>query len=102
MKRHFRELEPKIVHYKNCKNFTNDLLRENLLSQLSVTEINANDKSFDKFLKRCGEVLNRHAPLMKKYIRGNQSRFMNKTLSKEIMKRTKLRNNFLENRIEEN
>ena len=39
---------------------------------------------------------------MKKYIRGNQSRFMNKTLSKEIMKRTKLRNNFLENRIEEN
>ena len=39
---------------------------------------------------------------MKKYIRGNQSPFMNKTLSKEIIKRTKLRNNFFKNSTDEN
>lgn len=42
----------------------------------------------------------------KKYIRGNKSPFMNNILSKEIMKKkqnkTRLRNNFLENRTEEN
>ena len=34
---------------------------------------------------------------MKKYIRGNQSPFMNKTLRKEIIKRAKLRNDFFKN-----
>ena len=102
LKTNFRKLEPKIVHYRNCNNFTNKIFRENLVNQLSVTETNANGRSFDKFLKICGEVLDRHGPPKKKYIFGNQSRFMNKTLSKEGMKRARLRNNFLENRIEEN
>ena len=102
LKTNFRKLEPKIVRYRNCNNFSNKLFRENLVIKLSVTETNANGRSFDKFLKICGEVLNRHGPPKKKYILGNQSRFMNKTYSKEGMKRARLRNNFLENRIEEN
>ena len=39
---------------------------------------------------------------MKKYIRGNHLPFMNKELSKEIMHRTRLRNNILRNRSDEN
>ena len=62
MKTNFRKLEPKIVHYRNYKNFTNELFRENLVNQLSVTEINTNGRRFDKFLKICGEVLDRQAP----------------------------------------
>ena len=38
----------------------------------------------------------------KKYITGNQLPFMNKTLSKAIMLRAKLRNKFLKNRSNEN
>ena len=38
----------------------------------------------------------------KKYIRGEQSPFMNKILNKKIMKRTKLVNNFIKNIAEEN
>ena len=38
----------------------------------------------------------------KKYVRGNQSSFMNKTLSKVIMKESKLRNIFLKNKTKEN
>ena len=37
-------------------------------------------------------VVDKHAPLKKKPIRGTQARFMNKELSKAIMHRSKLRN----------
>ena len=47
-------------------------------------------------------MLNQHAPQKIKYVRGNQVPFMTKQLSKEIMKRSRLRNNFLRNRTEEN
>ena len=40
-------------------------------------------------------MLDQHVPRKQKYARGNHMPFMNKTLSKEIMKRTKLRNKFL-------
>ena len=43
----------------------------------------------------CIEVLNRHAPLKKKHLRANNSPFMNKTLSKAVMTRSRLRNKFL-------
>ena len=60
-------------------------------------------KGFDKIFRICGEVLDRHAPRKKIYIRGNQSTLSHhKTLSKEITKRTKLRNNFLKTRSKEN
>ena len=49
-----------------------------------------------EFLGVCKEVLNIYAPLKKKYIRGNNSSFMNRILSKEIMKRSRLRNKFFE------
>ena len=42
-----------------------------------------------------------HEPRKKKYARGNHLPFMNKTLSKEIMKRTKLCNKFLKGRTDE-
>ena len=40
-------------------------------------------------------ILNKHAPLKKKYIRANNSPFMNKTFCKAIMSRSKLRNKYL-------
>ena len=41
-----------------------------------------------------------YALLKKKYIRGNNSSFMNRILSKEIMKRSRLRNKFLKSKSE--
>ena len=40
-------------------------------------------------------TLDKHAPLKKRYVGANQSPFMNKKLSKEITKRSCLRNKFL-------
>ena len=48
------------------------------------------------------ETLNHHAPTKQKFVRGNHLPFMNKTLSKAIMHRTRFRNKYLRNKILEN
>ena len=55
MKINFRKIEPKIGQYKNYNNFTNELFRENLVNQLSISEINTNDRGFE-FFKIYGEA----------------------------------------------
>ena len=40
-------------------------------------------------------VLDRHVPLIRKMIRGNQGSFMTKQLSKAIMNTSKLRNRYI-------
>ena len=55
-----------------------------------------------QFLACFKSCLDKQLPKKKKYVRGNQSPFMNKTLSKAIMLRTNLRNKFLKNRSNEN
>ena len=41
------------------------------------------------------KILDKNAPLKKRYVRANQAPFMNKKSSKKIMKRSRLRNAFL-------
>ena len=43
-------------------------------------------------------TLEKHAPTKKRYARATQAPYMNKKLSKEIMKRSRLRNKFLNRR----
>ena len=57
---------------------------------------------YESFAASCNKILDNHATLKKKYVRGNHSSFMNKSFSKAILVRTRLRNNFLKNRSEEN
>ena len=47
------------------------------------------------------DTLEQIAPCKQKYTRGNHLSFMDKTVSKEIMKRTRLRNQFFKNRTDE-
>ena len=68
-----------------------------MTSELSKLALESSDKGFNKFLDACKEALNMYASLKKYiyiyiYIRGNSSPFMNRILSKEIMKRSRLRN----------
>ena len=46
-------------------------------------------------------VLNNHASIKHKYIRANNSSYMTKSLRKEIMLRSRLRNKFLKTKTEE-
>ena len=57
---------------------------------------------FSYFKNTCNTVLDKQLPKKKIYVRGNQLSFMNKTMFKIIMLRTKLRNKFLKNGSIEN
>ena len=43
-----------------------------------------------------------HAPIKKRYIRANQGPFMNKTLQKRVMTRSRLRNKFVKYKTQSN
>ena len=58
--------------------------------------------SLDSFLDICKYAVDETAPLKQKYIRANNSPFMNKTISREIMKGTRMRKKFLRERTEVN
>ena len=54
-----------------------------------------NDLEFDRLKTALDEAIQRHAPIKKRYVRANQVPFINKKINKEIMKRSRLRNKFL-------
>ena len=59
------------------------------------------DLSVDVFKMTFLNTLNSFAPVKKKYLRANHSKFVNKELSKATMLRTKLRNKFLKQKTTE-
>ena len=48
------------------------------------------------------DVLNKYAPLKRRYIKANYAEYMDKELSQVKMKRSRLRNVYLKHRSEEN
>ena len=59
-----------------------------------------NDDGLQKLCKTTMDTLNSFA--RGKYVRGNQMLFMTKSLSKEIMTKSRLRNKYLNHKMEEN
>ena len=53
---------------------------------------------FEAFKRTIVDTLDKYAPLKKKYLRANHSNFVTKELSKYVMNRSRLRNQFLKNR----
>ena len=92
----FIKLPPKTVRYMSYK--TND--KQNFLHELDQKliqgDIYKTDDSFSKLTEMMSEVLEKHAPLKTKTIRGNQAPFMNKRLSKAIMNKSRIRNKYLQ------
>ena len=94
MKMYYAKQKPSIVHYRKFRNFCNDSFikdTELLLPKLCDQQ----NAPFEILKESVNITLDKHAPLKKRYVRANQSPFMNKKLSKEIMKRSRLRNKFL-------
>ena len=92
MKTYFKKKSPIIISYRNYKKFDIADFRKDLFDNLLIcsTEIIDYDVFHDIFMT----VLNIHAPLKSKTLRGNNACSMNKTLSKAFMIRSKLKNNF--------
>ena len=82
MKTAYRKIEPRVINHRDYKSFSNEgfSLLENLKGKLSRNS----DQSLSNFINTCNTVLDKQPPKKKKYVRGNESPFMNKTLSKAI------------------
>ena len=100
LKTYFKKQSPKIISYRNYKNFSNDSFRNDLLNEIYSNDISEADLT--GFLDACRKSLDYHAPRKKKYTRANQAPFLTKEINKEIMTRSRLRNKFLRCRSDEN
>ena len=100
LKTEFIKKDPIQINYRNYKYFDENLFRVDLSSTLS--NLLTKEATYDDFEKMYITILDLHAPAKKKFVRGNNAPFMNKTLSKAFMHRSKLKNEFNKNPTEEN
>ena len=87
MKTIFGKLKPNIIHYRDYRKFSNDKFRENPISCLSSENIRVDCNGMEKVLQICIKTLDELAPQKKKYSRGNNMPFINKTIKKVFMTR---------------
>ena len=91
-------LKPKTLTYRSMKNYEKDKFLKELeyeLSSLTFLDVN---QSYNDLIYKLTKLLDKHAPLKHKKMRGNQAKFMNKKLSKAIMKRSSLKTKYLKNK----
>ena len=93
---------PNRVNYRSYNNFSNEYYRKCLFNELKRETFLNNDQGFKKFCDMSIKLLDMHAPIKKKYKRGNQMPCIAKDLSKAITKRSKLRINYLKNKTDAN
>ena len=89
LKTNFKKLDPISVKYRTYKHFDEQLFKNDLIKD--IQDFNEGVMNYDNFKEIFMRVLERHAPLKTKMVRGNNVPFMNKTLSKAFMYRTKLK-----------
>ena len=95
MKTAFPKAKPKVIQYRDYKNFVLGNFREELRSKIQNVD---NYSTFeDIFL----DVLSKHAPIKKKILRANDKPYMTKALRKAIMRRSALENKYNRDRSAE-
>ena len=90
LKRYFKKKEPITITYHDLKSFDGLKFREDIRNQLE----NFEHLNVDDFKSIFVSAWNSHAPIKKKIVRGNNAPFMNRTLSKAFMHRSKLKNRY--------
>ena len=96
MRNTYSRQEPIKIYCRNYSNFDKtkfieDFERSNYYPPQPEKDVNS---EHNNLLATIQKVLNRHAPLKSRIIRGNQAPFMNKELSKAIMKRYQLKTKY--------
>ena len=99
MKTSFRKMPPKVITYRNYKQYSNISFCNELNYYLGGTDLSK--ISNDEYVSLVMDILNKHAPLKKRYVRANDCPFVTKALRKEHMKRSRLRNKYLKDKSEE-
>ena len=92
----FRKSKPRITTYRDYKKLNNNAFRSEIQSLCS------SEADLRFFIYSIFHIFNKHAPIKKKYLRANENPFMTKELHVAIMKRSRLRNNFLREKNQAN
>lgn len=91
---HFQKLPAKNIVYRSYKRFNEESFLADLKS-LNFGKLNENpSEAYDLLSKMFLQLIDIHAPLKTKKIRGNQAPFMTKEYSKAIMNKSKMRNKY--------
>ena len=90
LKSYFKKEDPKFIIHRDYKYFDNKMFSNELENELS--KIRSLTLNYDIFKNVCMDVINKDAPLKRKYIRANHAECMDKELNKARIKRSKLRN----------
>ena len=93
-KMYYSEHKHSIIRFRKFKDFNNDGFTKEIKTFLSRS-LNEETIPFQALRESVNATLEKHAPSKVRYTRANQAPYMNKKLSKEIMKRSRLRNKFL-------
>ena len=100
LKTTFPKQGPTVINYRNCKKYDENVFKSDLQEELQKIEpSNLNYRSFETAFDR---VLDKDAPIKKKYVRANNKPFMTRALRKATMLRSRLRNKYNEDRTAEN
>ena len=82
----YRRLKPKIIYYRNYKNFNEEFFLKDLRnSNLSANSDNPYE-NYTNISQIFSKIFQNHAPLKKKILRGNHASFINREFRKEIYK----------------
>ena len=100
LKTYFKKLKPLVIKYRSYKHFDEFSFKQELNYSLQTRD--KENMTYDEFKNVFMVVLNNHAPIKEKIIRGNNAPFMNKTLSKAFMVRSRLKNMYNKFPTEEN
>ncbi len=101
LKSHIPRLKPKIIKYRNYKKFDPakflaDVRRTNFVA------LEDPDKCYDNLTNSFRNLVDKHAPLKTKTVRGNNAPFVTRELKKAIYTRTKLKNKLNKNPTDQN
>lgn len=94
LRTHMVRLKAKEITYRSFKNLDRGALLRDLSNGFTDLICENSNTALENIVKLITKSLDKHAPLKKKTIRGNQNRFMNKDLSKAIMKRSRLKSKY--------
>ena len=94
----YKKQKSSIIKYRSYRNIDNEAFISNL--RVTFSEIcNENELlSFLTFKNIVDHTFETHAPLKKQYVRANQAPFINRKINKEILKRSRLKNKFLDSK----
>ena len=91
----YKKQKTNIVTYRIYKHFSNEAFMFDVKNSIIQMTSERSDLEFDRFITALDKAIQRHVPIKKRFLRANEAPFINKKINKEIMKRSRLGNRFL-------